>query len=262
MAKRKTPQCGALHNQPLLWNYLSSSGRDSRPPRTGYLSSLLVSLFSLHVSRFQTVSPSPLSKWEEEEELFDMRIVRVGDGLSLGACGHWNYCGWKSRVLQQPSLTHTNAAAQRMDQRDQALEAKLNISSTHCLQPNDKKGSELMRRNMRREAPSIPTAAYGPRLLREQETPLVISKTWFLGQEIPAVVSSESETRRKYGPEKSECTTRESSRRKVWHNAWTQDKDGQSLAGDGTFWKSRSLGKATSKRWLKLPGRRLNGQYS
>jgi len=35
-------------------------------------------MFSLHVSRFQTVSPAPLSTFEEEEESFDMRIIRVG----------------------------------------------------------------------------------------------------------------------------------------------------------------------------------------
>ena len=32
----------------------------------------------------------------------------------------------------------------------------------------------------------MPTAAYDPGLLREQETPLVIGKNWFLDQEIPA----------------------------------------------------------------------------
>jgi len=32
----------------------------------------------------------------------------------------------------------------------------------------------------------MPTAAYDPRLLREQEMPLVIRKNWFLDQEIPA----------------------------------------------------------------------------
>ena len=32
----------------------------------------------------------------------------------------------------------------------------------------------------------MPTAAYAPGLLREQETPLVIGKNWFLDQEIPA----------------------------------------------------------------------------
>ena len=31
----------------------------------------------------------------------------------------------------------------------------------------------------------MPTAAYDPGLLREQETPLVIGKNWFLDQEIP-----------------------------------------------------------------------------
>ena len=55
---------------------------------------------------------------------------------------------------------------------------------------------------------------------------------------------------------------RESSRRKVWLHAWTQDEDGQSLAGNGTFWKSRGVGKATSKRWLQLFGKRQNEQKS
>jgi len=32
----------------------------------------------------------------------------------------------------------------------------------------------------------MPTAAYDPRLLREQETPLEIRKDWFLDQKIPA----------------------------------------------------------------------------
>ena len=41
-----------------------------------------------------------------------------------------------------------------------------------------------MRRSMRWEAPSMPTSAYDPGLLREQETPLVIG--WILNQEIPA----------------------------------------------------------------------------
>ena len=48
----------------------------------------------------------------------------------------------------------------------------------------DKKGSMFMRINMRWEAPSMPTAASDPRLLREQK--VVIGKTWYLNQEIPA----------------------------------------------------------------------------
>jgi len=32
----------------------------------------------------------------------------------------------------------------------------------------------------------MPTSAYNPSLLREQETPLVIGKKWFLDQQIPA----------------------------------------------------------------------------
>ena len=43
-----------------------------------------------------------------------------------------------------------------------------------------------MRRSMRWEAPSMPTAAYDPRLLREQEMPLEVGKDWFLDQKIPA----------------------------------------------------------------------------
>jgi len=39
--------------------------------------------------------------------------------------------------------------------------------------------------NMHWEALSMSPAAYDPRLLSEQETPLVIEKNWFLDQEIP-----------------------------------------------------------------------------
>jgi len=50
--------------------------------------------------------------------------------------------------------------------------------STHHLlvvsNPIDKKGSEFMRRSMRWKAPSMPTSAHDPGLLREQDTPLVI----------------------------------------------------------------------------------------
>jgi len=48
------------------------------------------------------------------------------------------------------------------------------------------KGSKFMHRNLQWEAPSMPTAAHDPRLLPEQETPLVIEKNWFLDQQIPA----------------------------------------------------------------------------
>jgi len=52
--------------------------------------------------------------------------------------------------------------------------------------PIDMKGSEFMHRSMRWEAPSMPTSAYDPGLLREHEMPLVIGKNWFLDQEIQA----------------------------------------------------------------------------
>jgi len=43
-----------------------------------------------------------------------------------------------------------------------------------------------MCRNKQWEALLLPTAAYDPQLLREQEMSLVIGKTWFLDQEIPS----------------------------------------------------------------------------
>ena len=51
-----------LHKQPLLSNNLSFSGRGSRPPRTGYLPSFLLSLFSLRVSLDSRLSSLPQSK--------------------------------------------------------------------------------------------------------------------------------------------------------------------------------------------------------
>jgi len=79
--------------------------------------------------------------------------------------------------------------------------------------PIDEKGSEFMHRNMRWEAPSMPEHAHDPRLLREQETPLVKERLASWTKRFQQVVSSESKTRRKYG--KSGWTKRESSRRKV-----------------------------------------------
>jgi len=62
-------------------------------------------------------------------------------------------------------------------------------SSTHhpliVSNPIDEKSSEFMRGIMRWEVPSMPTAAYDPHLLREQETPPEIGKDWFLDQKIP-----------------------------------------------------------------------------
>jgi len=63
-------------------------------------------------------------------------------------------------------------------------------SSTHhpliVSNPIDKKGLEFKRTSMRWEAPSMPTPAYDPHLLREQETLIQIGKDWFLDQNIPA----------------------------------------------------------------------------
>jgi len=64
-----------------------------------------------------------------------------------------------------------------MEYRDRGLKAKLNTSSLIVSSLIDKKGLEFMRRSMRWEAPSMPTAAYDPHLLSEQEMPPVIGKT-------------------------------------------------------------------------------------
>jgi len=74
--------------------------------------------------------------------------------------------------------------------KTQEIEPSRQNSKHHPLivsNPIDKKGSEFMRRSMLWQAPSMPTAAYdlGPGLLREQETPLEVGKSWFLDQEIP-----------------------------------------------------------------------------
>ena len=59
-------------------------------------------------------------------------------------------------------------------ERRKEIEPSRQNSTHHPLiisNPIDKKRSEFMRRNMRWESPSMPTAAYDPRLLREQEMP-------------------------------------------------------------------------------------------
>ena len=69
------------------------------------------------------------------------------------------------------------------------IEPSRQSSTPHPLvvsNPIDKKGSEFMRRSMRWEMPSMPTSAHDPGLLREQKTPLVIGKKWFLDQEVVA----------------------------------------------------------------------------
>jgi len=77
-----------------------------------------------------------------------------------------------------------NAAATNLNQPLMLLHSEwskeiepLRQSSTHhpliVSIPVDKKGSEFMCRNMQWEMPSMPTAAYDPYLLPEQETPLL-----------------------------------------------------------------------------------------
>ena len=86
---------------------------------------------------------------------------------------------------------------------------------------------------MRWEAPSMPTFAYNPGLLREQETPLVIGKNWFLDQEIPVGgfvrIQDSSQVWEEQVDETRIITT------EGLTTYLTQDEDGQSLVGDGTF---------------------------
>jgi len=113
---------------------------------------------------------------------------------------NWKYCD--NELKQTLPLLHTVNGVKRSRPC-----SKLFIVS----KPTDKKSSTFMRRNMRWEAPSMPTAAYDPRLLPEQDTPLMIGKTWFLDQEIP--VGGFVRIQDSYG--NSEWTKRELSRRKV-----------------------------------------------
>jgi len=77
------------------------------------------------------------------------------------------------------------------NERSEAIEPSRQSSRHHPLivsNPIGMKDSKFMRRSMRWDAPLMPTAAYGPGLLREQEMPLEIGNNWFLDQKI----SSES----------------------------------------------------------------------
>jgi len=110
---------------------------------------------------------------------------------------------------QTPTLRHSEWSKEIEPSGQSSIHHPLVVNN-----PIDKKGSEFMRGSMRWEAPSMPTSAYDPGLLREQQRPLVIGKNRFLDQEIPAAGGpSESKTRRRYG--KSEWTKQKSSRRKV-----------------------------------------------
>jgi len=78
-------------------------------------------------------------------------------------------------------LLHTACSKEIKPSRKNSTHHPLIVSN-----PIDKKSPEFMRRSKQWGAPSMPTATYGPGLLHEQETPLVIGKNWFLDQESPA----------------------------------------------------------------------------
>jgi len=121
-------------------------------------------------------------------------------------------------------------------ERSKEIEPSWQSSTHHPLivsNPIDKKGSEFMRRIMRWETPSMPTAAYDPGILREQETPLVMRKNWFLDQEIPAggfVRIQDSSQVWKGRVDETRIITTEG-----LTTCLEQDEDGQWLAGDGTL---------------------------
>jgi len=86
---------------------------------------------------------------------------------------------YNNELEQTLTLLHSEWSKKIEPSRQNTTHHPLIVSN-----PIDKKGSMFMRINMRWEAPSMPTAASDPRLLREQK--VVIGKTWYLDQEIPA----------------------------------------------------------------------------
>jgi len=92
---------------------------------------------------------------------------------------NWRFCN--NDLEKTLTLLHSECSKEIEPSRRSSTHHPLIVSN-----PIDKKGSEFMRSSMRWEAPSMPTAAYDPGLLREQEMPLVIGKNWLLDQEIPA----------------------------------------------------------------------------
>jgi len=94
---------------------------------------------------------------------------------------NWECCN--NELEQTLTLLHNEWSKEIEPSRQNSTHHPLIVSK-----PIDKKSSEFMPRNMRWEAPLMPTAAYHPHLLPEQGTQLVIGKTWFLrlDQDIPA----------------------------------------------------------------------------
>jgi len=86
-----------------------------------------------------------------------------------------------NELEQTLTLLHSEWCKEIEPSRQSSTHHPLIVSNTI-----DKKGSEFMRRSMQWETSSMPTAAYDPRLLSKQETPLEIGKDWSLEQKIPA----------------------------------------------------------------------------
>ena len=102
----------------------------------------------------------------------------------------WDYKDFWSQLAkplhsQKVSVTW----AEKMDKKLASVLVPEKISwatATRSIRNFKKRIEKFMHRSMQWEAPSMPTSAYDPALLREQETPLVIGKNWFLDQEISA----------------------------------------------------------------------------
>jgi len=118
---------------------------------------------------------------------------------------NWKSCN--NELEQTLTLLHSDWSKEIEPSRQNSAHLPLIVSN-----PIKKKGSEFMRRNMQWEVPTMPMAAYDPRLLPEQasETPVVIGKTGSWTKRFQQVVSSESKTRCTYG--KREWKNRKSSR--------------------------------------------------
>jgi len=122
-----------------------------------------------------------LDRSQRVRDHLDAYLIQATWHLAMTDCILYENQEYGNKKLEQTlTLLHVEQSKEIAPSRQTPTHHPLIISNTI-----DKKGLEFMRKSMRWEAPSMPTAAYDLGLLREQETPLEIGKNWFLDQEIP-----------------------------------------------------------------------------
>jgi len=122
-----------------------------------------------------------LDRSQRVRDHLDAYLIQTTWHLAMTDCILYENQEYGNKKLEQTlTLLHVEQSKEIAPSRQNPTHHPLIISNTI-----DKKGLEFMRKSMRWEAPSMPTAAYDLGLLREQETPLEIGKNWFLDQEIP-----------------------------------------------------------------------------